>query len=58
MFINCICSDLYAHMHGKTSLANLSSYLHVFGLCLLRSLSSQGRNGSHREHNVDPLAWN
>ena len=58
MFINCICPDLSAHMHGKTLLANLSSYLHVFGLYLLRGLSSQGRNGSHREHNVDSLAWN
>lgn len=58
MFINCICPDLSAHMHGKTSLANLSSYLHVFGLYLLRGLSSQGKNGSHREHNVDSLAWN
>ena len=42
MFIKCICPDLCVHMHGKTSWASLSSYLHVFGLYLLRGLSSQG----------------
>ena len=36
-------------------MANLSSCLHVFGLCLLRRLSSQGRNVSHREHNIDSI---
>ena len=36
-------------------MANLSFCLYAFHLCLLRSISSQGGNISHREHNIDPI---
>lgn len=36
-----------------TYMPNISSRSYIFGLCLLRGFSSEGRNVSHREHNID-----